>query len=99
MLCRPVMMEVRKECRKLSNSIDFCSKKFDDISAEFSALKEENKALKAENAVLSSERAGLKKLLADSEQQCIGLEQYSRNKNIEIKGASETDNEYLHDTL
>lgn len=91
--------DVRKECRELSNSVEFCSKKFDDIAAEFTALKEENKVLRAENATLSSERDGLKKLVEDFEQRCTVLEQFSRNKNIEIKGVPETEQENLQDTL
>lgn len=62
-------------------------------------IEKENAALKNENAAIAAECYELKKVVTASEQKLTNLEQYSRNKNIEIKGLPASDDEDLPEIL
>lgn len=62
-------------------------------------MKAENASLTAENATLRAELDSMRKRLADVESRLLLSEQYSRNKNIEIKGIEEAPSENLTDTV
>lgn len=94
--------ELKKEYKDLKSSIDFVSQQFDDLSQRCSKIEKENAALKKANAALSVENSKLSdecKLLREqldsSERRLTDLEQYSRNRNIEIKGLPPAEKEDL----
>lgn len=57
------------------------------------------KALRNENVALRTNRDALKKAVSELEQRLADLEQYSRNRNIEIKGLPVVDREVLPTVL
>lgn len=87
--------ELRKEYKELKKSIDFFSEQFDTMAERCGKIEKENSALKKENAALSNECKELKQKLAVLEDRVTNQEQYSRNKNIEIKGVPVADDEDL----
>lgn len=91
--------ELRKEYKELKSSITFFSQQFDAMAKRHTKLEKENAALKKENASLLTECQSLKELATSSEQRITDLEQYSRNKNIEIKGIPFSENESLPQLL
>ncbi|KAH9384625.1 hypothetical protein HPB48_026634 [Haemaphysalis longicornis] len=91
--------ELRKEYKELKSSITFFSQQFDAMAKRHTKLEKENAALKKENASLLTEYQSLKELATTSEQRITDLEQYSRNKNIEIKGIPFSENESLPQLL
>ncbi|KAH9371958.1 hypothetical protein HPB48_000567 [Haemaphysalis longicornis] len=78
--------EFRKEYKELKSSIDFFSTQFDSMATRCAKIEKENAALKKDNAALLAGCQSFKKLVTTSEQRLTDLEQYSRNKNVEIKG-------------
>lgn len=90
---RAQMKALRTELRDDVHSMDHMNAVFEDIQQNFDAMKAENAELKDENSQLRAELDGIKKRLADAESRLQHLEQYSRNKNIEIKGIEESPNE------
>lgn len=48
-------------------------------------LQEENRQLRTRNEALLKDYAELKNHVSDTDKRMIALEQYSRNKNIEVK--------------
>lgn len=78
--------EFRKEYKELKSSIDFFSTQFDTMATRCAKIEKENATLKKDNAALLAECQSFKKLATTSEQRLTDVEQYSRNKNLEIKG-------------
>lgn len=91
--------ELRKEYKELKSSIDFFSQQFDAMAKRHTKLKKKNAAIKKENAALLTECQSLRELVTSSELRITELEQYSRNKNIEIKGMPFSENESLPQLL
>uniref|UniRef100_A0A6B0V4A9 Uncharacterized protein n=1 Tax=Ixodes ricinus TaxID=34613 RepID=A0A6B0V4A9_IXORI len=91
--------ELKKEYKDLKSPIDFRSQQFDGLSQRCSKIEKENAALKKANAALSVENYELsdeykllREQLESSERRLTDLEQYSRNRNIEIKGPLKSKN-------
>ncbi|KAK8772441.1 hypothetical protein V5799_024317 [Amblyomma americanum] len=91
--------ELRKEFKELKSSMDFFSEQFDAMAKRCSKIEKENVSLKKENAALSEECSQLRKLVMNSEQRLTNLEQYSRNRNLELKGIPVVKDESLLDVL
>lgn len=91
--------ELRKEFKELKLSIDFFSQQFDAMATRCSQIEKENSALKKENATLTSRCASLMQRAHSSEERITNLEQYSRNKNIELKGIPPTEDESVIDLV
>ncbi|KAH9382495.1 hypothetical protein HPB48_010919 [Haemaphysalis longicornis] len=91
--------EFRKENREIKASLDFFNKQFEDQTKHCSQLEKENLELKVQNASLAQDCAQLKKDAAESEQRQTQLEQYSRNRNIEVKNVPFVKGENLAETL
>lgn len=87
--------ELRKEIRDVKSSLDFFNKKFEEMSVQCSQLAKENGELKAQNDVLKTECYQLKKLVLNNERRTTALEQYSRNRNIEVKNVPVVEGEQL----
>lgn len=62
-------------------------------------IKAENANLKGESNALWAERDAIRKRFADTESRLLFSEQYSRNRNIEIKGIEEKPNENVSDIV
>lgn len=91
--------ELRKDFKELKLSIDFFSEQFDKMATRCTKIEKENVGLKKENASLSAQCKALQQSVTDTEQRMIDIEQYSRNRNIEIKGIPFDENENLPDLL
>lgn len=91
--------DLRKEFKELKRSVDFFSTQFDTMATRSSKIEKENAALKKENAALLAECNSLKKMATAHEQRITDIEQYSRNRNVEVKGIPEIANEKLPDIL
>lgn len=91
--------ELRKELREVKESLEFLSKQFDESKINNETLQKENEALKKENLALKEDCDKCMKQLNDHETRITNSEQYSRNRNVEIKGIEEGSNENLHEIL
>lgn len=87
--------EFRKENRELKASMEMINQCFEEMNATMKAIQKENADIKAQNACLLSECALLKKQVQANELKIVQLEQYSRNKNLEIKGIPMSQDESL----
>lgn len=87
--------EFRKENREIKNSLDHMNKTFEEMCTTMKEIQKENAEIKAENACLTSECALLKKRVLEAELRIVQLDQYSRNKNLEIKGVPTSQGENL----
>lgn len=94
-----IVKELREECNELKKSVEFMSKQFDAMSERCKNIDKENAELKKANAALSAECDVLKQQARHFENRVTDLEQYSRNKNIEIKGLTETEHEKLPEMI
>ncbi|KAH9375603.1 hypothetical protein HPB48_013813 [Haemaphysalis longicornis] len=75
--------------------MSFCNEQFELMSTRHSKIEKENAVLRKENATLSAECKELKEAVAVSERTLLSLEQYFRNKNIEIKGLTASEDKDL----
>lgn len=91
--------EFRKEIRDLKSSLDFVSKEYESLKKECSDIKRENTALKATQGTLLREIECLKKTTQENAMRITAQDQYSRNKNVEIKGIPQAANENLAQVL
>lgn len=78
--------DLRKELRDMKASLDFFNKEYEKAKTESFELAKINKALKASNDKLVEECRALKKQASQLEDRVTASEQYSRNRNLEIKG-------------
>lgn len=78
--------EFRKELSELKNSMDFINKEFEALKKECSKVKNENVALKETQQVLAQEIEALKRKVQKNAMKVVAEDQYSRNKNIAVKG-------------
>lgn len=90
---------LRAEIDEMKKSMDFFSKTLDDTNEKLVATFAENNALKKENCLLQHKVSSLEKKLADCQSGLLQPEQYSRNRNLEIKGVTEKPNENLVEVL
>lgn len=91
--------ELRKDNREIKASLDCFNKQFEELTTLCTGLKKENSELQEKNRSLESECQQLRKQAADHEQRMVELEQYSRNRNIEIKGVPVAEGESLPNIL
>ncbi|KAH7964710.1 hypothetical protein HPB49_000823 [Dermacentor silvarum] len=91
--------DLRKEIRDLKQSVEFMSKQYEDVNSECESVKAENAALKAAQEPLLVEIQSLKKQVRENASKITAQDQYSRNKNIEVKGIPCTENENLRHVL
>lgn len=91
--------ELRKEHREIKTSLDFMNNAFEDMANQLKKIETENAELKAANSSLTDECALLRNKVTENELRITQLEQYSRNRNIEIKGVPMTQNENLKSVL
>lgn len=91
--------ELRKEFKDMKQSIDFFSTQFDAMATRCSAIEKENASLKKENTALITKCRELGHQVAGLEERVTTQEQYSRNKNVEIKGVPFVKNENLSAVL
>lgn len=94
-----VVKSMQVQLSTLNDSVAFMSKKYDDFIVEFNAEKKLNQqrftlleTVKKENASLHTDNKNLKEKLNN-------LEQYTRNRNIEIHGIEEKPKEELGDIM
>ncbi|KAK8771330.1 hypothetical protein V5799_025426 [Amblyomma americanum] len=78
--------EFRKELREIKQSLEFVNKQYEDMKKECASVKEENAALKVSNDLLAQEVDRLKAQVRDNSLKITAQDQYSRNKNVEVKG-------------
>ncbi|KAH8019724.1 hypothetical protein HPB51_021083 [Rhipicephalus microplus] len=91
--------ELRTEMREFRKSLEFMNDELEKTKKEQKELLKENKALKEANAKLAADCEMLKKQSSEHEQRLTASEQYSRNRNIEIKGIPLSSDEKLLETL
>lgn len=88
-----------KELIEMKASLNFFNGKYEETKAERTDLSKENKELKASNEKLAEECRALKKQASQLENRVTASEQYSRNRNLEIKGMPLTENENTADLV
>lgn len=94
--CRQdIEREFRKEYRELKTSMDFFNKSFEEMKAALKVAEAENAEIKAQNLALTAECSALRSQVLENEHKIVQLEQYSRCKNIEIKGVPSIEGESL----
>ncbi|KAH9359928.1 hypothetical protein HPB48_019281 [Haemaphysalis longicornis] len=88
---------LRTELGEMKGSLNFISKGLDDANRRLEVTLCENKQLKKEKESLRTTVFTLEKDLVES--QASLLNQYTRNRNLEIKGIEQTENEDLKQLL
>lgn len=94
--------ELKSEIAELKESTDFCSKSVDEFKTalnELKSFKAQLGQLNAANEQLRSENKELRSSLENSVNRIAELEQYSRLKNLEIKGVPVNTNENVQDVI
>lgn len=91
--------EFRKDLRELRQSLEFINKQYEDMKQKCASVKEENAALKVSNDLLAQEVDKLKAQVRDNSLRITAQDQYSRNKNVEVKGIPVANNENLVNVL
>lgn len=94
-----IEQQLKTELTEMKDSLDFLNKQYEETKEQNERLEKENKALKKENDALKTEYRNAKKQLDDHESRILTSEQYSRNRNLEIKGIKEEKNENLTSIL
>lgn len=87
--------EMRKEIRELKSGLDYMTKDVEDLKKECAALKKENSQLKTKNEEIAQELAELRGMAKESSLRITAQDQYSRNKNLEVKGIPQEKDENL----
>lgn len=90
---------LRTDMEDIKKSLSFIGKGFDDANLRLERTLNENKGLRKENEALQCKVFNLERELADCKAGLLKSEQYTRNRNIEIKGAEYEQNEELKDVL
>ncbi|XP_064469318.1 uncharacterized protein LOC135383974 [Ornithodoros turicata] len=83
-----------QEMREMKASMEHMSYSFDEMTRKFNDLINEQKQLVSENAELRKENERVKNELSIIKTRLTECEQYSRNRNVEIKGIPE---DTMHD--
>lgn len=84
--------EFHDQLRDIENSLNFNSDKIDDFLAEMGSIREKQKKLEDENEALKMKVKSMTIAMED-------LDQYSRNKNIQIDGVPEEKGENLRELV
>lgn len=90
---------LRTELGEIKASLNFMSKGLDEANRQLDATLGENKHLKKENEALRKTVFTLQNDLVECKASLLKSEQYTRNRNLEIKGIAQTENEDLHQVL
>lgn len=96
---RAEIRELRTEFRAEAHSIEHFNEVFEELENKCKTALADNVSLKEQNNKLRSELGVMQKRLAEAESRLLLSEQYSRNKNIEIKGIEENANEDVTDIV
>ncbi|KAH9367717.1 hypothetical protein HPB48_002556 [Haemaphysalis longicornis] len=91
--------EFRKEMKEIKASMTHMNKEFEDMRKDCADVKKANAALKASNEKLLQKMALLKIQLHENSLSVTAQEQYSRNKNIEVREIPHETTDNLEDTL
>lgn len=94
--------ELKSEIADLKESTDFCSKSVDEFKvaiSELKSIKAQLGQLNTANQQLLGENKELRNNLEESMNRIAELEQYSRLKNLEIKGIPFSPNEHVRDVV
>ncbi len=83
----------------LRESMSSVTVSLEEIKTKLVAVEEENKNLKQECASLRGKNEFLENQVLKIRQEMVELQQYSRNKNIEIKGIPVTNGENIYAIL
>ncbi|KAK8771011.1 hypothetical protein V5799_025744 [Amblyomma americanum] len=94
-----IKRKFQKELRELKQSLEFINKQYEDMKEECASVKEENTALKVSNDLLAQEVDKLKAQVRDNYLRITAQDQYSRNKNVEVKGIPVEKDENLVNVL
>lgn len=90
---------MRTDIEEMKQSMNFISKSLDEANARVAATLAENSTLKKENDTLRVKVDTLQKELVECQTSLVKSEQYTRNRNLEIKGIAHEPNESLPDIL
>lgn len=91
--------EIWKELRDLTSSQTMLSEKYDDILTELKNERATNKLRDQKMLKLEQENADLRSELASISLRVNEMDQYSRNRNVEIHGIAERPQESLRDLM
>lgn len=91
--------KMRAEFEEIKSSLNYVSTSLDDATRRLDFVLNENKGIKKENDALKLRIQALEKDLANCQISMLKSEQYSRNRNIEIKEIVKADNENLAQLL
>lgn len=84
---------------EFKNSMDFFSKKIDDYEVQVTELISKVKSLEKSNSELKLENSNLKKEVDNYQLKVESLDQYNRNRNLQLEGIPESNNEQLDDVI
>jgi len=89
----------KKQLAEFKESMDFFSKKIDEYEVKIDGYSAQVKELQTSQATLEQQNNELKKSVADYKIKLENLEQYNRNKNIQIDAVPETENEKMTEVI
>lgn len=90
---------LRADIEEMKSSMSFISNGLDEANKRLEASLTENKQLKKENEALRLQVVAIERDLATCQADLVKSEQYSRNRNLEIKNVKERPDESLSDIL
>lgn len=90
---RNEIRELRNEQRTMSKGIQFADDTIEELKKELESERAKNNKLSSEVVALQAQCVELQSKNIDLETRVVNMEQYSRNKNIEIQGVEQTENE------
>jgi cell division septum initiation protein DivIVA len=85
--------DIKQSSKAVEKSLDFLYEAIDDLKKSIVGLKTDNAELRQECAALKKENAGLRSEVAVLDLEVKDMQQYSRNRNVEIKGVPMTQGE------
>lgn len=91
--------EFGQQLNEFKTSMDFFSNKLDEYEGQVKVYSSQVKDLKESQDMLIKENEKLKKEMSSYKSQLDDLEQYNRNRNIQIDGIPETTNEKVGDVV
>jgi regulator of replication initiation timing len=91
--------DIKQSSKAVEKSLDFLFEAIDDLKKSLSGLKQDNMELRKECALLKTENGELRKEVASLDLDVKEMQQYSRNRNIEIKGVPVTTGENVDSIL
>lgn len=86
---------VESQIAEFQKSVEYCCEQVDDFQKELAAEKNRVKCLETSNEFLKSENKVLRDRLTSLQLHVEDLDQYNRNRNVEIDGIPETQNENI----